>query len=298
VGPTGRLRRVGACALAAGAAVVIASCSLFTDLGGFSDPDDSTPSPGDGASSVDGDGDGGETRDGALTDGPRADANVQVDDPYALAVLADGPVAYLRLDDTGGTAPTNLVGTATATLTGACTPGVPGRVGLALELDGSSCRLSLGSAFPFADKAPFTFELWIRPSLVNASVRRILNRGSKSGATTSGYELHVNELRVLTARYGLTTHDGYVAGASPPTTSFTHLVMTYDGVAVRLYTNGVLDDHHASPSSIVDPDDGELVFGDLASGVFYKFAGAMDEIAIYDKALPKERVEAHFDAAP
>jgi hypothetical protein len=295
VGRTARSLVVGG-VLAAASAAGATACSLFTDLNGFGGGH--TDNRADTDAAVDATADAAAVDAGAGATIGDAGADRLPDDPYAAAVLADAPVAFLRLDEPSGTTVHDVRGEAVGELQGGCGLARPGRVGTALELDGASCRLSLGARFPFAGRSPFTIEVWVRPTIADGQIRRVVHRSSRSLASTSGYTMYFRDVFVQTTRTGVSTDDGYATGEPLPTTAFTHLAMTYDGTTVRLYTNGVLDGSQPSASEIVDPADPELVFGDRAEQVYFKFAGLLDEIAIYDKALAASRIEAHVDAAP
>jgi hypothetical protein len=74
---------------------------------------------------------------------------------------------------------------------------------------------------------------------------------------------------------------------------FSHLVLTYDGVTLRFFVNGV----PASPPFVTTIDmrenDAPLVLGALStSGNVWK--GDLDEMAIYAHALAEERILAHY----
>jgi len=79
----------------------------------------------------------------------------------------------------------------------------------------------------------------------------------------------------------------------------THVIATYDGNAIRIYLNGVLDSETRAPGSISPkpPTPTNLIESGLGIGNetqrFRTFNGIIDELALYDKALAAERVRAH-----
>lgn len=85
--------------------------------------------------------------------------------------------------------------------------------------------------------------------------------------------------------------------AEVPTGAFHHLVASFDNTAIRIYVDGVQANarsHAASlPATLAPFLLGAAAIGDTTS----IFQGILDEVAIYDKALPAARVQAHFAAA-
>jgi hypothetical protein len=77
---------------------------------------------------------------------------------------------------------------------------------------------------------------------------------------------------------------------------WTHVVATYDGKTLTLYVDGIATESAPDPRPQLLKRTPLLVGArDKISGVL---VGSVDELAIYDKALPADRVKAHFDIAP
>lgn len=74
-----------------------------------------------------------------------------------------------------------------------------------------------------------------------------------------------------------------------PQNRFSHVVVTFDGALPRLYVDGVLK-KVGTKSADLATSSAIFRWGD-------GWIGALDELAIYDKALDAARVKAHFDAA-
>ncbi len=232
--------------------------------------------------------------DGSGPDGPQVP---EVTPPYAIAVLADAPRIYLRLDDAPGAPLKNERGGAPLILPTGCMLGVTARVGRGLALDGVACRVALGHPFTAAGQVSYSIELWVQPSVVDVDVRWLAHYGSHTTTMTSGFELFFNNTTVEARRSSANLIDSAAVGPTLPTRGFTHVVMTYDGTDVRQYQNGVLSQATGSNVAIVDAGDTELVIGDRVPGIESKFKGIFDEIAVYDTVLTAPRVKAHFDAA-
>jgi hypothetical protein len=266
------------------------ACSLFTDLRGFSEP-----SHGDAAPTSNDSGDAGvEDSSPSTTDG-ESDAPVTLpQDPYAKAVLADGPIAYFRLDDTSGSICRNEVANGAITCvfsdTG-LTWNAPGFGGTSrgVHFDAMSGRIVVNGAMTFKGKEPYAIEMWVKHDGQRDVARNMDTLGGLSGTTL----FISNEGTFRTESWVAGTHIFYVQSAQKPSsTKFTHVVFGYSDEAERdyMFIDGVEaggtrvhPGEHVAPSSALE-------WGD--------FTGTVDEIAIYAKALTSARVDAHLAARP
>ena len=276
-------------ALLAGLLAGALSCSLLTSLDGLSGgPND----PGDGGSK----GDGGGTGDGG---GNRNDAGPAAQSPYASAVLADAPLAFFRLNETGGTVATSVVGSITGKYEGNFAFGAAGAGGdgdPSVTFDGTTTRLDLGDVFAFEGTASFTLECWIKPT-VAGDTRFIFER--KTLATpTAGYTLYFGATYFTFSRSSQGNEFAYTGPNGPPRLDvWTHTVITYDGTTSFMYLDGAVAGENQGASMPIGGGAGTFVIGDDAPGQFNKLEGQLDEVAIYDHALPAARILAHFQAA-
>ncbi len=224
---------------------------------------------------------------------------------YAAAVLEDRPVAYWRLGERSGAVAKDELGRTPGTYSAGITLGQAGAVG-----DGDTAvavgagRLEIGDVFPFSETSSFSVELWVKPSLNDENVRFIFERGTLgTGENESGYTLRfagagspfMEFLRFCATNDAGENGATYLVGGFA-SDHFRHVVTTYDGSRAALYLDGKLE--RAASTSVSCPSrPGVLVFGDRARGQTFKFEGALDEVAIYDKALLPGRVQRHYDAA-
>jgi hypothetical protein len=78
---------------------------------------------------------------------------------------------------------------------------------------------------------------------------------------------------------------------------FTHIAATYDGAALRLYVNGVLNATSTASAGVLNAVKGPLLVGASASGSSSTspsqvFPGVIDEVAIYNRALTDAEIGA------
>jgi hypothetical protein len=273
--------------------VPLCGCSLFVSTSGLSDGE------------VRG-ADGGGSNDGAVTIDARAPEGGSGDsaalpdasDAYSAAVLSDSPLAYMRLDDMAGTTARNSVPGAAATYVGTVKLGAAGAIAGNGAVELTDGWIDFGDNFAFAGDAPYTIELWMRPTVVN-DTRFIFDRGPSTGsAPGEGYTAYYGTGYTLAARARVAGGEfGYVStSASPRTDTWTHFVVSYDGSANRLFVDGVQIAVNGG-GAIGTSSPGRFAVGNLARGQFNKFVGFIDEVAIYGRALSAARIAAHFAAA-
>lgn len=216
---------------------------------------------------------------------------------YSTEVLADLPVGYWRLDETsGGTFADSSGNSKTATIVGtptfsqsAATP----------DIGGTSVTFGSGQYATVPDDSAvsmtgaFTLEAWVNPTS-SSSERYIIEK--YDSPSYNGYALRLEGMvpRVHTlASSSYATLDSSIALTAG---AWSHLVATYDLTTLKLYVNGTLA---GSLTTSLAPTDGTSTLkiaarGDTPGAVGI---GTLDEIAIYNTALPLTRIQAHLHAA-
>ncbi len=221
---------------------------------------------------------------------------------YARAVLDDSPVSYWRLEETSGTVARDEMGRHDATYEGNPAFGEPGVGGRAVLFKGRSTRLTLGDAFRFADRSSFSLECWLKPNAIASDSARFIVSRRTSTDPEQGYAIYYSVMPdsgyVLFERTVDSAPQGYAYSRDLVRDTFAHLVATFNGPSqtTRLYVNGVLAEEKASAGAI---GDGSGVFAWANNGRSADstdFQGALDELAVYDKALSPSQVSAHYAA--
>ena len=284
---------------AVGFLAALSACSLLNSLDGFTG----------GAAP-----DGGPVvgNDGATEAAPIVDASDAADvtatdrsQLYALAVLADKPRGYWRLEETSGVAAKDETGNYGGTYLAGPMLGKPGVVGSrAVKLrKNTNARLRIDTAdFRFSGNKPFTVELWAKVGVLEdyqwLGGTELVGSGVRTG--WSFFVKGDGNVRYEVWR----TDDGgppiQPRGLTLTTTplalggAFRHIVLAYTGSALIGYIDGV-DKIVNSPSAAPDVDTGVFVWGcrgDLANCLD---DWTIDELAIYDFELSAARVTAHYD---
>jgi hypothetical protein len=158
---------------------------------------------------------------------------------------------------------------------------VKGKYGSAIYLDGNNDFVSIADAPDLDLSEEFTLEAWVRPDSAQTDAPVIEKRTSNfysykllAGGETAG----VPEGFVADAPFSWEE----VADEEALTNkAWSHLAMTYDGAAIRLYVNGKLVDTNSAPGP--QGSEGNLIIGGEETEDFFK--GRIDEVRIYDRAL-------------
>ena len=84
----------------------------------------------------------------------------------------------------------------------------------------------------------------------------------------------------------------FLANPEISSVGFTHIAITYDSEACRIYLNGVSAMEEPNTASIVATSGTFRVGADAFGDIWH---GDVDEIAVYERALLPGRVAAHYD---
>ncbi len=203
------------------------------------------------------------------------------------AVLADGPVAFWRLGDAGGSTAVDATGNGyNGTYVGNVTPdpNAPSKDGAAY-FDGQGSYVTISDAAAL-NPSQFTIEAWVnsqnRPA---SSGQSIVNIGT--------YTLYLDGAGNVVF-YGGSV---YPLKAPLPAGVWTYVAATLDSTNTeRLYIDGVLA---GSPiPGVPFRSNGQPI--EIGSGAFSgspTWKGSIDEVALYDKVLTPAQVQAHYAQA-
>jgi hypothetical protein len=219
---------------------------------------------------------------------------------YVGAVLADMPLAYWRLGSPGAANDESGNGN-TGMLMGNVATGEPGALltdaDTAMRFDGVDDTVNFGDRLAFLGSAPFTIEMWVKPKSHAVNYGGVLSKTDEDpgGSNKVGYMIYDHP-----TSFGVERHEAgnsQAARTGPlPLDVWAYVVATYDGTTLALYVDGTLKTSDMTRVSI-PPTTKPLVLGARNGGLFLRYAGALDEVALYDHALSLERIDAHRRAA-
>ncbi|MFC2058153.1 DNRLRE domain-containing protein [Chloroflexota bacterium] len=206
-------------------------------------------------------------------------------------------VSYWNFDEGSGSVAQDCAGDNDGTILGATwTTGV---VGNAMSFDGDNdyVEVSDNSSLDITDD--ITIEAWVKFDVLDIW-HNIMSKEWASSPTNYdycwGFTINGNDNK---PELDITDISGYMRAFSTNTTVNTgiwyHIAYTYDGANVRAYLNGELKSTTAYTDALVTSND-SLFFGKSRfAGVYnIRFDGILDEVAIYDFALPPDEIERHY----
>lgn len=218
-------------------------------------------------------------------------------DGYGAAVAGDDPVLFWRLGEASGPVAQDAMGRHGGTYIGAGhafeAAGAVATGGGAVGFDGDSSAVA--SADTFDNPSVYSEELWFRTTTTAGG--KLIGFGNANSGTSNNYDRHVYMLPSGELQFGTWTGQMNVIGS--PTAlndgAWHHVVASQDASGMKLFVDGQLVASNTQPSAQAYTGYWR-VGGDTSwAGVPY-FAGTIDEVAVYDKALTAGQVTAHFTA--
>jgi hypothetical protein len=205
-----------------------------------------------------------------------------------------GLLSYWRLGESSGTTAADSKGTNTGTYAGGVTLGITGAIAgdtnKSASFDGVDDVVSVPDAASLKP-ATISVEAWVKPNAGVPTYASVLTKttvntwsdGYGMLAWNGGIDFWVND----------DANDVVTAAVS--TTSWSHVVGTYDGATIRIYLNGVLADSFAYAGPFVHSTS-PLLIGNAAGTGNYHWPGGLDEVAVYNRALTATEVAQHYAA--
>ena len=160
-----------------------------------------------------------------------------------------------------------------------------GYVGQAFSFDGTNGYVAVPDTGLPAGSTPRTVEFWMKPA---TNAREAVIYGSYTAS--SAFYVSVNTNVAAIGRWG----GGAVNGTKVVTDGvWHHVALTYDGGStVKLYVDGLLDASSAFGYNTVLT--GNLYLGSPVGGNTNHFAGLLDEVVIFNRALSAAEVATDF----
>jgi hypothetical protein len=270
------------------------SCSMLTSFDGFGGGGASSGSGSSGGSSSGASSSGASSSGGSSSGGNLA--------PYPAAILADKPLGYWRFGEaSGNTAADETGNNNTAVIGTGVTWGATGAIlhdsNTAVSLAGKQCLEVGGDSFDFPGTNAFSLEGWFTISAPPDNVYRHLyvKDDPMNPAGRQEYGVYLENNDGLSFERFVNSGSKNIVTPAPPLNEWTYFVATYDGTQLVLYVNA------ANVGSVPDtraqlPITNAEYMG-CKSFNYPGVEGAIDEFAIYDKALTQTQILAHYAAS-
>jgi Concanavalin A-like lectin/glucanases superfamily len=218
-----------------------------------------------------------------------SESQIQTDRDTAVG-LDQTPVAAYSFDEGSGVTVKDSAGNHTGTISGASWASV-GKYDAALSFDGVNDLVSIADASDLDFTGSFTLEAWVNPTSTSASLP-IISKGETAGGN-SGYALSARYTSAPPA--GIVADAGTLKSVSGPsalkTGEWSHLALTSDGTALRLYINGSLISSATAISA--KATNAPLEVGHSFLGGY--FAGLVDEVRLYNETLSESQIQTDRD---
>ncbi len=229
--------------------------------------------------------------------GRTADIPTPPTDAYGMAVYADEPSIYWKLDDEEGTGAADVsLSNNDARTEGGVTAGVagaiPGSGGTAFSFNGTDAMAAATQSA--TNPGVYSMEAWFRTTTDQGG--KIIGFGRSNSGLSSSYDRHVymqDDGKLVFGTYTgamntITTDRAFNDGG------WHHVVASQSGSGMKLYVDSVLTGTH--PQTNAEAYTGYWrIGGDRTWGSSSAwFNGDIDEAAVYSHELSHERVNAHY----
>jgi hypothetical protein len=217
-------------------------------------------------------------------------ASVSKTERGPLTATTPGLVSYWRLGEASGTSAADAQGVASGTYANSPKLGVTsllkGETDTAVDFDGENDHVSITPVAALNMTSEATLEAWIKADSLQGTILR-RNNSYELRAQSDGSILF--RIWVGEEVRSLTTAEGKVK-----TGSTYHVVGTYDGSHMRIYLNGKEIASQAQVGAMTHNANTLYIARNDFSNTY--FNGIIDDVAIYDQALPAETIEQHYAA--
>jgi hypothetical protein len=207
-------------------------------------------------------------------------------------VAPSGLVLALGFNEGSGTTAADASGNGHTGTIGTASWSPAGRFGNALSFNGSSSMVTVNDSNSLDLTTGMTLEAWVNPSVVNSAWRDVIYKGNDN------YFLEATSNNGSRPVAGAIVNGSYAeayGSSALAVNTWTHLAETYDGSAVRLYINGVLISSSPATGALATSSNPLQIGGDTIYG--QHFAGLIDEVRIYNRALSASEILADMNSA-
>ena len=208
----------------------------------------------------------------------------------AVPPPSSGLVAAYSFEEGAGTTVADVSGRGNAGIVSGAT-WTTGRYGSGLSFDGVNDWVTVADSASLDLSSALTLSAWVRPASLGGW-RTILFKEQTGGMVYALYGAEDGSHPIGQVFVG--GERNAIGPGSVPVGQWTHLASSWDGATLRLYVDGVLTASTAVAGA-VQPSSGPLRLG--GNSVWSEwFAGVIDEVRIYDRALSAGDIAADMQA--
>ncbi|MGH7427645.1 MAG: LamG-like jellyroll fold domain-containing protein, partial [Candidatus Methylomirabilaceae bacterium] len=206
-----------------------------------------------------------------------------------------GLIAGYAFEEGSGTTVADASGNGhTGSLNGGVTWTSSGKYGNALSFNGTTGYVSVAS--PNLPTGDYTWEAWVNPNQTSTFQALLVSRGL--GVSPGGLELDLDTGgRIIVWSNGALR---MTSATTIPAGAWSHVALTRAGGTLRLYINGTADPNTGTDGVAHDFSTCPLLIGvdndtGCTGALNGYFAGRLDEIRIYDRALTASEIQANMN---
>ena len=205
---------------------------------------------------------------------------------------SSGLVGAWGFNETSGNTVTDASGNANTGTINNATRTTSGKFGGALSFNGTNAWVTVPDSASLDLTAGMTLEAWVNPTAIGTAWRCVVLKEQPANLI---YALYAGNTKGRAATDVFTTADMQLNGTTnTPLNAWTHLAATYDGTTLRLYVNGTQVASKPVSGAIKTSTGVLRIGGNNIWGEY--FAGLIDEVRIYNKALTAAQIQADMTA--
>jgi hypothetical protein len=203
-----------------------------------------------------------------------------------------GPVGHWKLDETSGTSASDSSGN---NITGTLTNGpvwATGKIGNALQFDGSNDYVALGTPAALQITGAMTLSAWVYIDTFTTNGRIIAKQG---GSSARCWSLNVESNGVAAFQIASNSSTLVIVSSAISSGQWVHLTGVYEpGSALRLYINGALAASNTTSIPSTQFNNSLAVNIGRRPDASNYFDGTIDDVRVYNRSLTATEVSALY----